>query len=80
MFRQDTRSSKAQAASDEVVRAAVARFLKNVNATAQGEIEKAVKAALASGRLKGHESFTMAVALSSEKADIAVTLYNTVEL
>jgi len=79
MFRQDTRP-KAQAVTDEMVRAAVTRFLKNVNATAQGEIEKAIKAALVSGRLKGHETFTMSVALSSEKVGIAVTLYNTVEL
>jgi hypothetical protein len=79
MFRQAERVT-AELRNEEMVKLAVARFLKNISATAQGEIEKAVRQALASGRLKGHESFTMAVALSSEKVGINVTLYNTVEL
>jgi len=79
MFRQAERVM-AEPRNEEMVRLAVARFLKNINRTAQGEIEKAVRQALASGKLKGHESFTMAVALSSEKVGINVTLYNTVEL
>ena len=65
---------------DAVVRAAVARFLKNVSATAQSEIEKVVRNALANGTLKGHESFTTAVSLSSDKLDVNVTIYNTIEL
>ena len=79
MFRQAERP-KAATMQDEMVKAAVARFLKNVSATAQGEIEKVVRAALASGKLKGHETFTTAVSLSSEKVALNVTLYNTIEL
>jgi hypothetical protein len=79
MFKSADRS-KADALHDEMVRAAVARFLKNVSATAQGEIEKVVRSALASGKLKGHETFTTAVSLSSEKIGLNVTLYNTIEL
>ncbi len=79
MIKHDTRS-KLQAMNDEMVRAAVARFLKNVSATAQGEIEKVVRAAITGGKIKGHETFTTAVALSSEKIGLNVTIYNTIEL
>jgi hypothetical protein len=78
MFKHDVRPKAAM--TDEMVKTAVARFLKNISATAQGEIEKSVRNAIASGKLKGHETFTMAVSLSSEKVGINVTLYNTIEL
>lgn len=66
--------------SDEAVRVAVARFLKEVSNTAEGEIQRAVRHALASGKLKSHDTFTVAVALSSQKAELNVTVYNTIEL
>jgi hypothetical protein len=66
--------------NEDVVRAAVARFMKNVSATAQGEIEKVVRSALASGKLKGHESITTSVSLSSDKVGLNVTIYNSIDL
>ena len=67
--------------NEDVVRAAVARFIKNVSATAQGEIEKVVRSALASGKLKGHEdSITTSVSLSSDKVGLNVTIYNSIDL
>ena len=66
--------------SDETVKAAVGQFLKHVNFTAQREIEKVVRNALASGRLKGNESITAGVTLSSETIDLNVTIYSKIEL
>ncbi len=66
--------------NDDTVRMAVARFVKDVGHTAQSEIEKVVRGALASGKLKGHETFTTAVSLSSEKVGLNVTIYNKIEL
>ena len=66
--------------TEEALKAAVARFLKNVNFTAQREIEKVLRNALASGRLKGNESITAGVTLSSETIDLNVTIYSKIEL
>jgi hypothetical protein len=65
---------------NDAVRVAVARFVKNISATAQGEIEKVVRNALANGTLKGHETITTSVSLSSDKVDLNVTIYNSIEL
>jgi hypothetical protein len=65
---------------DQAVKAAVERFLKCVTFTAQGEIEKAIRAAIASGKLSGHETFNAGVAVSSEKIGLNITVYNKIEL
>jgi hypothetical protein len=65
---------------EEALKAAVARFLKNVNYTAQREIEKALRKAIASGELQGHETITAGVTLSSETVDLNVTIYSKIEL
>jgi hypothetical protein len=65
---------------DEALKAAVARFLKNVNFTAQREIEKALRKAIASGELKGDETITTGVTLSSETVALNVTIYSKIEL
>jgi hypothetical protein len=57
-----------------------ARFLKNVNFTAQREIEKALRKAIASGELKGNETITAGVTLSSETVALNVTIYSKIEL
>jgi hypothetical protein len=72
--------SSAKPSGDKVMQAAVARFLKTVSFTAQGEVEKAIRAAIASGKLSGHETFTAAIAVSSEKIGLNVTIYNKIEL
>lgn len=65
---------------DKALKAAVDRFLKAASFTAQSEIEKAIRAAIAEGRIEGHETFTAAVALSSEKIGLNITVYNKIEL
>lgn len=60
--------------------AAIAKFLKDFNQTAEQEIERKLRAAIASGKLKGHETFSGAVTLSIEKIDLNVTIYNKIEL
>jgi hypothetical protein len=66
--------------NDKTLTAAVSQFLKNVNFTAQREIEKAVRKAVASGKLKGDEIITAGVTLSSETLDLNVTIYSKIEL
>lgn len=65
---------------DKALKAAVERFLKTISFTAQSEVEKAVRAAIASGKIEGHETFTAAVALSSEKIGLNITVYSKIEL
>ena len=66
--------------NDQALKAAVGRFLKNVNFTAQREIEKVVRSAVASGKLQDGENFTAAVTLSSEKLVLNVTIFSKIEL
>ena len=42
--------------NEDVFNASLRKFLKKVGITSQREIEKAVRAAIASGKLKGNES------------------------
>jgi hypothetical protein len=66
--------------NDEEVKTAVSRFLKNVSFKAQGEIEKVVRTAVASGKLHSGESLTAGVTLSSEKLDLNITIFSKIEL
>ncbi len=66
--------------NDEAMKASVARFMKKMNFTTQHEIEKAIRNAVASGKLKGRESFTAGVKLTSEKVGLDITIYSTIEL
>lgn len=66
--------------NDKALKVSVDRFLKTVSFTAQGEVEKAIRAAIASGKLEGQETFTAAVALSSEKIGLNITIYSKIEL
>ena len=62
------------------IKAAVGRFLKNVNFTAQREIEKALRKALASGKLQGGETLPVSVTLSSDKAELNITMFSKIEI
>jgi hypothetical protein len=66
--------------NDQALQAAVGQFLKNVSATAQREIERAVRNAVASGKLRGNETWTAAITFSSEKVGLDVTIYGKIEL
>jgi uncharacterized membrane protein YqiK len=66
--------------NDQFINAAVEHFLKKVSLSAQREIEKSLRAAIASGTLRGNETFTAAVTVSSEKLGLNTTIYNKIEL
>jgi Family of unknown function (DUF6494) len=66
--------------NDDVLKAAIAKFMKYVNAAAQREIEKAVRNAVKSGKLRSHEACTAGVTLTSEKLELDVTIYGRIEL
>ena len=66
--------------NDEVMKAAVQQFLKNVTATAQREIEKVIRNAVATGKLQGNETCSAAVTFASEKVGLNITIYNKIEL
>lgn len=66
--------------NNDIMKASISRFVKNVSFTTQREIEKAIRNAIASGKLKGHETFTAGVRLTSEKVGLEISIYNTIEL
>lgn len=66
--------------NDTAVKAAVAQFLKHINGTAQREIEKVVRSAIASGKLQPHESCTAGVTLTAEKIGLNITIYSKIEI
>jgi hypothetical protein len=69
--------SSPQAAS---LQASIDRFLQTVGASAKMEVEKAVRQAIASGKLTGTETVSTAVALSSEKIGLKLTIYGKIAL
>jgi hypothetical protein len=66
--------------NDEALKAAVGQFLKYVNGTAQRELEKAVRKAVASGQLRANEACSTGVTLSIEKVGLDVTIYGNIKL
>jgi hypothetical protein len=66
--------------NDKAMKASVDKFVKKVSFTTQREMEKAIRNAIASGKLKGHETFTAAIKLTCDKVGLDVTIYNTIEL
>lgn len=68
------------AMNDEALKVAVGRFLTYINATAQRELEKAVRNAIAKGTLRLDEPCTTGVTLSIEKAGLDVTIYGNIKL
>jgi bisphosphoglycerate-independent phosphoglycerate mutase (AlkP superfamily) len=68
------------AMSEREVKAAIDRFLKHVTFSAQREMEKVVRKALTSGKLKSGHSFNAALTLSSDRLDMDVTIFSKVDL
>jgi hypothetical protein len=66
--------------SDAAVKTAVGQFLKNVNFTAQRELEKVVRNALAGGKLQPGEVLTASITLAAEKVDLNVTIFSKIEV
>lgn len=66
--------------SDEKIGAAVERFIKKMSFSAQQELERVLRSAIADGRLQGHETLTAAVTVTSEKIGLMATIYSKIEL
>ena len=60
----------------------VGRYARERGAQVPGRLVSSSKSWLSrgSGQLKGHETLTVAVALSSDRAEMNVTIYNKIEL
>lgn len=56
------------------------RFLKTVGVTSQREIEKAVREAMAKGKLKGNEKLPAKMTLTIAGADLSYVIDGTIEL
>ena len=65
---------------EEALNTSLRKFLKVVGVTSQREIEKAIRAAVADGRLKGNESLDAHVVLTIEKAGLKHTIDGKIEL
>jgi hypothetical protein len=66
--------------NEDAFNVSLRKFLKKVGITSQREIEQAVRAALADGRLKGNEALPARMMLTIEGAGLAVEIEGAVEL
>ena len=66
--------------NEEVLNTSLRKFLKTVGVTAQREIEKAIRAAVADGRLKGNEALPAEMVLTIGKVDLNYKVDGTIEL
>jgi hypothetical protein len=66
--------------NEEALNMSLRKFLKVVGVTSQQEIEKAIRAALASGGLKGKKSVTAQMVLTIGEVSLTHTVDGTIEL
>ena len=66
--------------NEEVLNTSLRKFLKTVGVTSQREIEKAIRAAVADGRLKGNEALPAEMVLTIGKVDLSYRVDGTIEL
>lgn len=66
--------------NEEALNTSIRKFLKVVGVTSQREIEKAVRAAIASGKLKGQESLPAKMTLTVAGADLTFEVNGAIEL
>jgi hypothetical protein len=66
--------------NEDVLNDTVRKFLKTVGVTSQREIEKAVRDAVASGKLKGHEKLPAKVTLTVGGINLTHIIDGTIEL
>ena len=66
--------------NEETLNTTLRNFLKKVGITSQREIEKAVRAAVASGRLKGNEKLPAKMTLSIGGIELNHVVDGTIEL
>ena len=66
--------------NEESLNNSVRKFLKTVGVTSQREIEKAVRDAVAAGRLKGNEKLPAKMTLSVGRIDLSLVIDGSVDL
>jgi hypothetical protein len=66
--------------NEEVLNTSLRKFLKLVGVTSQREIEKAIRAAVAGGKLKGNEAVKARMVLSIGEAGLSHTIDGVIEL
>jgi Family of unknown function (DUF6494) len=66
--------------NEDAFNVSLRKFLKKVGITSQREIEQAVRAAVAAGRLKGNEALPAKMMLTVEGVGLAVEIEGAVEL
>ncbi|MES2752426.1 MAG: DUF6494 family protein [Pseudomonadota bacterium] len=66
--------------NEDVFNTSVRKFLKQVGVTSQREIEKAIRDAIASGRLKGNEKLPAKMVLTVGGVELAFTIDGELEL
>ena len=66
--------------NEDVLNTSIRRFLKTVGVTSQREIEKAVREAVANGRLKGNEALPAKMTLTVGGIDLTHTIDDNIEL
>ncbi len=52
---------------DKAIAAAVEQFVKKISFSTQREVERVIRKALASGKIRGDETLTAAVTVTNEK-------------
>ncbi len=66
--------------NEEALNGSMRKFLKTVGVTSQREIEKAVRAAVDDGRLKGTETLPAQMVLTIDGVSLNFTIEGTIEL
>ncbi|WP_024577316.1 MULTISPECIES: DUF6494 family protein [unclassified Afipia] len=66
--------------NEDVFNTSVRKFLKQVGVTSQREIEKAVREAIAAGRLKGSEKLPAKMVLTLDGVALSFTVDGDIEL
>jgi hypothetical protein len=66
--------------NEEVLNTSLRKFLKTVGVTSQREIEKAIRAAMADGRLKGNEALSAQMVLTIGKVGLNHKIEGTIDL
>lgn len=66
--------------NEDALNTSVRKFLKKVGVTSQREIEKAVRDAVSSGRLKGHEALPAKATINIAGVDLSFEIDGAIEL
>ncbi|MCF8476144.1 MAG: DUF6494 family protein [Pseudolabrys sp.] len=66
--------------NEDVLNTSMRKFLKTVGVTSQREIEKAIRDAVASGRIKGNESLKAQMVLTIGEVGLDYKIDSTIDL